>query len=85
VRSERGRGTAVGAMGVGHGGRGESSRGSGGQRIALGQHGCERLDGAQAQAMGGNFYQLRDWSDADWKAARDAIVAQNEKDKAKRT
>ena len=43
------------------------------------------MDGAQALAMGGNFYQLRDWSDADWKAARDAIVAQNEKDKAKRT
>ena len=42
------------------------------------------MDGAQALAMGGNFYQLRDWSDADWKAARDAIVAQNEKDKAKR-
>ena len=24
------------------------------------------MDGAQALAMGGNFYQLRDWSDADW-------------------
>ncbi len=43
------------------------------------------MDGAQALAMGGNFYQLRDWTDADWKAARDAIVAQNEKDKAKRS
>jgi len=34
--------------------------------------------------MGGNFYQLRDWKDSDWSAARDAIMAQNEKDKAKR-
>ena len=24
------------------------------------------MDGGQALAMGGNFYQLRDWSDADW-------------------
>jgi NAD(P)-dependent dehydrogenase (short-subunit alcohol dehydrogenase family) len=42
------------------------------------------MDGAQALASGGNFYNLRDWSDADWNAARDAIKAQNEKDKAKR-
>ncbi len=42
------------------------------------------MDGAQALATGGNFYELRTWSDADWKAARDAIVAQNEKDKAQR-
>jgi NAD(P)-dependent dehydrogenase (short-subunit alcohol dehydrogenase family) len=42
------------------------------------------MDGAQALAMGGNFYQLRDWSDADWTQAREAIMAQNEKDKAKR-
>src|ERR1700751_1575032 len=38
----------------------------------------------QALAMGGNFYQLRDWSDADWAQARDAIKAQNEKDRAAR-
>jgi NAD(P)-dependent dehydrogenase (short-subunit alcohol dehydrogenase family) len=43
------------------------------------------LDGAQALAMGGNFYALRDWSDADWTAARDAIKSHNEKDRAKRT
>jgi NAD(P)-dependent dehydrogenase (short-subunit alcohol dehydrogenase family) len=43
------------------------------------------MDGAQALAMGGNFYQLRDWSDADWTEAREAIMAQNEKDKAKRS
>ncbi|OQW55489.1 MAG: short-chain dehydrogenase [Proteobacteria bacterium SG_bin9] len=42
------------------------------------------MDGAQALAMGGNFYQLRDWSDADWNAAKDAIMAQNNKDKAAR-
>ena len=42
------------------------------------------MDGAQALAMGGNFYQLRDWTDADWTQARDAIKAQNEKDRAAR-
>ena len=29
------------------------------------------MDGAQALAMGGNFYQLRDWSDDDWNTARE--------------
>ena len=29
------------------------------------------MDGAQALAMGGNFYQLRDWSDDDWTKARE--------------
>lgn len=43
------------------------------------------MDGGQALAMGGNFYQLRDWSDADWIQARDAIKAQNDKDKAARS
>jgi NAD(P)-dependent dehydrogenase (short-subunit alcohol dehydrogenase family) len=42
------------------------------------------VDGGQALAMGGNFYQLRDWSDEDWTQARDAIKAQNDKDKVKR-
>ena len=42
------------------------------------------MDGAQALAMGGNFYQLRDWSDADWIQARESIKAQNEKDRAAR-
>ena len=53
--------------------------------------GCEWLngetiaiDGAQALAMGGNFYQLRDWTDDDWKKAREQIQAQNEKDRASR-
>jgi NAD(P)-dependent dehydrogenase (short-subunit alcohol dehydrogenase family) len=42
------------------------------------------MDGAQALATGGNFYELRKWTDADWKTARDTIVTQNEKDKAQR-
>jgi NAD(P)-dependent dehydrogenase (short-subunit alcohol dehydrogenase family) len=42
------------------------------------------MDGAQALATGGNFYELRDWSDADWERARDSIKAQNEKDRAAR-
>ena len=42
------------------------------------------MDGGQALAMGGNFYQLRDWSDADWESAREQIKAQNEKDRAAR-
>jgi NAD(P)-dependent dehydrogenase (short-subunit alcohol dehydrogenase family) len=42
------------------------------------------MDGGQALAMGGNFYQLRKWSDADWNQAREAIKAQNEKDRAAR-
>lgn len=42
------------------------------------------MDGAQALAMGGNFYQLRDWSDDNWTKARDSIKAQNEKDRAAR-
>ena len=42
------------------------------------------MDGAQALATGGNFYELRKWGDAEWDAARDAIKAQNEKDRAAR-
>jgi NAD(P)-dependent dehydrogenase (short-subunit alcohol dehydrogenase family) len=42
------------------------------------------MDGAQGLATGGNFYELRAWGDAQWQAARDAIKAQNEKDKANR-
>ena len=47
-----------------------------GERIAM--------DGAQALATGGNFYELRQWGDADWKAARAAIEAQNARDRAQR-
>ncbi|MDB5819573.1 MAG: hypothetical protein JWQ11_3213 [Rhizobacter sp.] len=39
------------------------------------------MDGAGALATGGNFYDLRDYSDADWKTARDNIEAQNQKDR----
>ncbi|MCG6203292.1 SDR family oxidoreductase [Rhodopseudomonas sp. HC1] len=42
------------------------------------------MDGAQGLAMGGNFYQLRDWSNDDWETAKASIKAQNEKDRAKR-
>jgi hypothetical protein len=42
------------------------------------------MDGAQALATGGNFYELRNWTDADWARARDTIKAQNEKDRAAR-
>jgi NAD(P)-dependent dehydrogenase (short-subunit alcohol dehydrogenase family) len=42
------------------------------------------MDGAQALATGGNFYELREWADADWQRARDSISAQNEKDRAAR-
>ena len=42
------------------------------------------LDGAQSLATGGNFYELRHWTDAQWHAARDAIKAQNEQDRAQR-
>ena len=42
------------------------------------------MDGGNALATGGNFYELRDWSDADWQAARERIEAQNIKDRAQR-
>lgn len=42
------------------------------------------MDGGQALATGGNFYELRQWSDADWLAARERIEAQNAKDKLQR-
>jgi hypothetical protein len=42
------------------------------------------MDGAGALANGGNFYELRKWSEGDWKSAREMIEAQNAKDKAQR-
>jgi NAD(P)-dependent dehydrogenase (short-subunit alcohol dehydrogenase family) len=42
------------------------------------------MDGAQALATGGSFYELRAWGDAEWQAARDAIKVQNDKDKTSR-
>jgi NAD(P)-dependent dehydrogenase (short-subunit alcohol dehydrogenase family) len=43
------------------------------------------LDGGQSHATGASFYEMRDWTDAQWQAAREAIKAQNEKDRALRT
>ena len=43
------------------------------------------LDGGQGHATGGGFYELRNWSDADWQQARDSIRAQNEKDRSQRS
>jgi NAD(P)-dependent dehydrogenase (short-subunit alcohol dehydrogenase family) len=45
---------------------------------------CIMMDGAGHLAHGGNFYELREWSDADWKQARERIEEQNKKDKAQR-
>ncbi len=42
------------------------------------------MDGGNAIATGGNFYELRQWSDADWQVARERIEAQNAKDKQQR-
>ena len=43
------------------------------------------LDGGANLVNGGSFNELFKWGDAEWKAARDAIKAQNEKDKAQRS
>jgi len=42
------------------------------------------MDGGNAIATGGNFYELRQWSDSDWQVARERIEAQNAKDKLQR-
>lgn len=42
------------------------------------------LDGAGALATGGGYYELRKWGDAEWSAAREAIMGQNARDKAAR-
>lgn len=42
------------------------------------------MDGANALATGGNFYPLREWTDAQWQEARDRIEAQNRKDREQR-
>jgi len=42
------------------------------------------MDGGSALATGGNFYELRTWSDEDWRVARERIEAQNAKDRAAR-
>lgn len=43
------------------------------------------MDGGGHLAHGGNFYELREWGDTQWEAARAAIQAQNEKDKTQRS
>jgi NAD(P)-dependent dehydrogenase (short-subunit alcohol dehydrogenase family) len=43
------------------------------------------MDGGGYLANGGNFFELRSWSPEQWKAARDAIEAQNQKDRQSRT
>jgi NAD(P)-dependent dehydrogenase (short-subunit alcohol dehydrogenase family) len=43
------------------------------------------MDGGQALATGGNFYALREWTDAQWQAARDSIKALNERDRTQRS
>jgi len=43
------------------------------------------IDGGMYNASGGNFSSLMAWGDAEWQAAKDAIQAANEKDRAKRT
>ena len=42
------------------------------------------MDGGNALASGGNFYELRHWSDKQWTDARERIEAQNAKDRAAR-
>lgn len=42
------------------------------------------IDGGGHLATGGNFYELREWTDADWQEARERIKRQNDQDKAKR-
>ena len=42
------------------------------------------MDGGNALATGGNFYELRQWSDDDWRVARERIEAQNAKDRSRR-
>jgi NAD(P)-dependent dehydrogenase (short-subunit alcohol dehydrogenase family) len=42
------------------------------------------MDGGNHLATGGNFYALREWSDAQWAQARERIEAQNARDRAQR-
>lgn len=43
------------------------------------------IDGGRHLAGEGGFTRLMEWDDAQWQAAREAIVGANEKDRAKRT
>ncbi len=43
------------------------------------------VDGGQSLVSAGGFYDLREWSDEQWRTAREAIQAQNAKDRAARS
>jgi NAD(P)-dependent dehydrogenase (short-subunit alcohol dehydrogenase family) len=43
------------------------------------------MDGGAYLGTGGNFYELRNWTDAQWQEARARIEAQNQKDRAQRS
>jgi len=43
------------------------------------------IDGGANLVNGGSFNELFKWGDAEWRAAREAIKAQNDKDKAQRS
>lgn len=43
------------------------------------------IDGGQYQATGGNFSAMREWTDDDWRHAREAIEQRNKADRAQRT
>lgn len=43
------------------------------------------MDGGNHLATGGNFYELREWSDEQWQEARESIESQNTKDRAQRS
>ncbi|MBI5256458.1 MAG: SDR family oxidoreductase [Burkholderiales bacterium] len=43
------------------------------------------IDGGQYQATGGNFAALREWTDDDWRHAREAIEQRNKADRAQRS
>jgi NAD(P)-dependent dehydrogenase (short-subunit alcohol dehydrogenase family) len=43
------------------------------------------MDGGNHLATGGNFYELRSWSQQQWTEARDRIEAQNKKDRDQRS
>jgi hypothetical protein len=43
------------------------------------------MDGGGYLATGGNFYELRNWTDQQWQEARARIEAQNQKDRAQRS
>ncbi len=46
---------------------------------------CIHMDGGNHLANGGNFYELREWTDQQWLDARQNIEAQNRKDRAQRS